>query len=92
MKSDETNVGHLEEEALKRKERLDRLKAMTAKENGDNNSHDRHALPKPTFRSYNPNDEKLKERSLPKGKPESVEDQIKDQLSESKEEPVIDEV
>ncbi|CAG2171668.1 unnamed protein product [Oppiella nova] len=96
MKSEDSNVGHMEEEARRRKERLERLKSKTTKENTDNNhqnSDDKQVLPKPHFRSYNPNDETLKERSLPKAKPESVEEQIKDQLLElTKEEPVIDEV
>ena len=37
MTSGEQNIGHLEEEALKRKERLKRLKNLSNNENKDNN-------------------------------------------------------
>ncbi|XP_015127615.1 coiled-coil domain-containing protein 12 [Diachasma alloeum] len=57
--SDET-VGTLEEEALKRKERLAELKRK--KDNCEQKkSEEASNLPKPRFRSYKPQDENLKE-------------------------------
>ena len=47
--TDEPTIGHLEEEALKRKERLKRLKNLSNNENKDNdssNSNEKQVLPK----------------------------------------------
>lgn len=48
MTSDEQNIGHLEEEALKRKERLKRLKNRETNENKEENqnSNEKPVLPK----------------------------------------------
>ncbi|XP_054161888.1 coiled-coil domain-containing protein 12-like [Oppia nitens] len=93
MKSDDSSVGNLEEEARKRKERLEQMKRRLNNENNDSTSEDNKlVLPKPIFRSYNPTDEKLKENSLPKPKPESVEKQIEDQLTVANNPQVLDEV
>jgi coiled-coil domain-containing protein 12 len=40
--------------------------------------------PKLKFRSYNPQTEELKEKKLPKGRPENVEPQIQEQLEAAK--------
>ncbi|KFW80043.1 Coiled-coil domain-containing protein 12, partial [Manacus vitellinus] len=44
------------------------------------------------LRNYEPEDEELKKRKLPPGKPASVEDTVKEQLEAAKPEPIIDEV
>uniref|UniRef100_A0A672LJ51 Coiled-coil domain-containing protein 12-like n=1 Tax=Sinocyclocheilus grahami TaxID=75366 RepID=A0A672LJ51_SINGR len=44
------------------------------------------------LRNYMPEDEELKERRVPKAKPASVEDKVKDQLEAANPEPVIEEV
>ncbi|XP_064488559.1 coiled-coil domain-containing protein 12-like [Ornithodoros turicata] len=78
MAGDE-NVGSLEEQALKRKERL---RALREKKNkGEETTSDRETLPKPVFRSYKPEDEGLQESVLPPAAPESIEEQIKDRTT-----------
>jgi coiled-coil domain-containing protein 12 len=69
---EEDVVGHLDEEARKRKERLQNLKRKAS----SNLTTVTEVLPTPTFRSYNPTDNNLKELKLPKAMPESVEDKI----------------
>jgi coiled-coil domain-containing protein 12 len=69
---EEDVVGHLDEEARKRKERLQNLKRKA----NSNVTTVTEVLPTPTFRSYNPTDNNLKELKLPKAMPESVEDKI----------------
>uniref|UniRef100_A0A674CN57 Coiled-coil domain containing 12 n=1 Tax=Salmo trutta TaxID=8032 RepID=A0A674CN57_SALTR len=44
------------------------------------------------LRNYTPEDEELKERQVPKAKPASVEEKVKDQLDAAKPESVIEEV
>ncbi|KAK9960657.1 hypothetical protein ABG768_008502 [Culter alburnus] len=99
----EKPVGSLQEQALKRKERLkalrDRQFQGQAPEDGepaskkaleDSETEDRHRELK--LRNYTPEDEELKERQVPKAKPASVEDKVKDQLEAANPEPVIEEV
>ncbi|XP_056142302.1 coiled-coil domain-containing protein 12 [Lampris incognitus] len=99
----ERNVGSLQQQAVKRKERLKALKnrqlqgrdqedgeperkrAMEAEEEGE-----KHRELK--LRNYTPEDEELKERQVPKAKPASVEDKVKDQLEAANPEPIIEEV
>lgn len=69
---DNDMIGHLEEEALKRRRKIEEMKkkrkqlmeqgAGATTENKDSGVQ----LPKPKFRSYIPVDEKLKENVLPK--------------------------
>ncbi|KAL5010999.1 hypothetical protein ScPMuIL_013304 [Solemya velum] len=94
-------VGHMEEEAWKRKERL---KSLKRKQNhtddngadkdapGDITEEPKESLPKPVFRSYKPQDESLKEAVLPKIKPADVTEKIQSHLEASKTEHVLDEV
>ncbi|XP_066484150.1 coiled-coil domain-containing protein 12 [Tiliqua scincoides] len=101
--------GGLQEEALKRKERLKALRARTgaaARQNkGDGEPEVKHfrgdtkeeeeevAKHKELrLRNYAPEDEELKTRVVPQGKPASVEDKVKDQLEAAKPEPIIEEV
>lgn len=64
MGSTQKTIGNLEDEALKRR---DKLKALKRKREGktegsDENTKDSsQVLPKPTFRSYKPSNEELKE-------------------------------
>lgn len=99
----EKPAGSLQEQALKRKERLkalrDRQLQGRAPEDGEPESkralqeseeEQRHRELK--LRNYTPEDEELKERQVPKAKPASVEDKVKEQLEAANPEPVIEEV
>ncbi|CAL1611258.1 unnamed protein product [Knipowitschia caucasica] len=99
----EKSVGSLQEQALKRKERLKALrsKQLHGQEQDDDepenkraaleeNTEDKHKELK--LRNYTPEDEELKDRQIPKAKPASVEDKVKDQLEAANPEPIIEEV
>ncbi|XP_044538015.1 coiled-coil domain-containing protein 12 [Gracilinanus agilis] len=98
-------VGRLEEEALRRKERLKALREKTGRKNKEDeepkNKHfkeeeeeeeggEKHRELK--LRNYVPEDEELKKRKVPQAKPASVEEKVKDQLEAAKPEPIIEEV
>ena len=68
-------VGSLEASALKRKERLAALREAKNKKKSDGDK----KLPAPTFRSYKPADESLKELALPEVK-KLVTSQINDNI------------
>ncbi|KAK6181545.1 hypothetical protein SNE40_009376 [Patella caerulea] len=91
-------VGNLENEALKRKERLKALRQRKKQkesgdsENAEEDTLEKEKLPKPIFRSYKPQSEELREGALPRIKPLSVSENVKDQLESSKTEHHIDEV
>ncbi|XP_028841140.1 coiled-coil domain-containing protein 12 [Denticeps clupeoides] len=98
-----TTVGSLQEQALKRKERLKALRdrQLQVKEPEDGEPDRKRAPEEPEpeqrhrdlkLRNYTPEDEELKERQVPKAKPISVEDKVKDQLEAAVPEPVIEEV
>ncbi|XP_063157980.1 coiled-coil domain-containing protein 12 [Candoia aspera] len=98
--------GGLQEEALRRRERLKALRERTGttRKNEDDAAPEARLLesnsqeegaPKPKelkLRNYTPEDEELKECVVPKAKPASVEDKVKDQLEAAKPELVIEEV
>ncbi|XP_056374726.1 coiled-coil domain-containing protein 12 [Hyla sarda] len=92
----EGNVGRLEEEALKRKERLRELRKKRLREDGgtdgdgSENQEEKHWELK--LRNYTPQDEALKGRQIAQAKPESVEEKVKEQLEAAKPEPIIEEV
>ncbi|KAL0985477.1 hypothetical protein UPYG_G00157380 [Umbra pygmaea] len=100
----EQSVGSLQEQALKRKERLKALRGRQLQgKDGDDGEPDRkrdradekgeeerHRELK--LRNYTPEDEELRERQVPKAKPASVEEKVKDQLEAANPEPVIEEV
>ncbi|KAG9471907.1 hypothetical protein GDO78_022333 [Eleutherodactylus coqui] len=92
----EGSVGRLEEEALKRKERLRELRKKRlreeggAEEDGAGPEEEKHRELK--LRNYTPQDEGLKERQIAPAKPESVEEKVKEQLEAAKPEPIIEEV
>ncbi|KZC05969.1 Coiled-coil domain-containing protein 12 [Dufourea novaeangliae] len=87
----ENNIGTLEEEALKRKERLQALKRKT-EDSKENQSEIGGNLPKPKFRSYKPQDESLKVEVLEDAKPGNVEAEVQDQLSAATSKVVIEEL
>ncbi|GFO20390.1 coiled-coil domain-containing protein 12 [Plakobranchus ocellatus] len=90
-------VGTLNDEALKRKERL---KAMRDKHSSNKNDDEsameteeiKEKLPKPSFRSYKPGSETLKDLSMDTIKPSDVTDIIKDQLEAGRTDHVVSEV
>ncbi|XP_031667651.1 coiled-coil domain-containing protein 12 [Oncorhynchus nerka] len=100
----EQSVGSLQEQALKRKERLKALRGRQLQvrdgEDGEPDrkrdraeeeaEEERHRELK--LRNYTPEDEELKERQVPKAKPVSVEEKVKEQLDAAKPESVIEEV
>ncbi|XP_068616379.1 coiled-coil domain-containing protein 12 [Brachionichthys hirsutus] len=98
----EKSIGSLQEQALKRKEKLKAIRDKQLhgrEEKGEPESkkafleettEERHRELK--LRNYTPEDEELKQRQVPKAKPASVEDKVKDQLEAANLEPVIEEV
>ncbi|KAM3967306.1 coiled-coil domain-containing protein 12 [Aphomia sociella] len=87
------SIGNLEEQALKRKERLKNLKRKLPGENDTNETGTPNTvavpLPKPKFRSYKPQDETLQESKLEDAQPIAVEDEVKDLLEAGKEKVVL---
>ncbi|XP_077433140.1 coiled-coil domain-containing protein 12 [Vanacampus margaritifer] len=100
----EKKIGSLQEQALKRKERLKALrdKQFHGQEQDDSEpEHKKASLEEETpesrhkdlkLRNYTPEDAELKERQVPKAKPASVEDKVMDQLKAANPEPIIEEV
>ncbi|KAM4601362.1 coiled-coil domain-containing protein 12 [Polymixia lowei] len=99
----EQSVGSLQDQALKRKERLKALKnrQLQGRDLDDGEPERKKALAEEAeeerhrelkLRNYTPEDEELKERQVPKAKPASVEDKVKDQLEAANPEPIIEEV
>ncbi|XP_005094457.1 coiled-coil domain-containing protein 12 [Aplysia californica] len=92
-------VGTLNDEALKRKERL---KALREKRNVQNDNTDqdepgnstteKERLPRPTFRSYKPEHDSLKEQAKPAAQASDITMSIKDQLDAGKTDHVVSEV
>ena len=92
-----SNVGSLEEEALKRKERLKAMKRGEIKSlhgdgdvDADQAKSDELMFPKPIFRNYTPKDEALKPGVLPKPKLIEIENEIQDRLASGKPQPLIE--
>ncbi|XP_072939530.1 coiled-coil domain-containing protein 12 [Epargyreus clarus] len=84
-------VGNLEEEALKRKERLKNLKRKNPYSNDDTNQSTESSivLPKPKFRSYKPQDEALQEAKIRDAEPAVVDDEVKDLVEAGKEKVIL---
>lgn len=91
--ADTEPVSLLEEQALKRKERLKNLKRKNL-DNEDTSIEqgNKVTLPKPKFRSYRPQDEVLQEAALPEAQPAAVDEEVKDLLEAAKEKVVIDDL
>ncbi|XP_075684023.1 coiled-coil domain-containing protein 12 isoform X1 [Rhinoderma darwinii] len=92
----EGNVGRLEEEALKRKNRLRELRKKRLREDGGTDAEvtgaEEEKYRELKLRNYTPQDESLKQRQVAQAKPESVEEKVKEQLEAAKPEPIIEEV
>ncbi|XP_038078219.1 coiled-coil domain-containing protein 12-like [Patiria miniata] len=98
-----TPVGSMQEQAMRRKERLKALRQKQQPESEDTENTEPPAKKqltdeqiteerKPVFKNYNPGDDALKEQLLPKAQLPSVEEHIKDQLEAAKPAPVVEEV
>lgn len=89
-------AGTLEDQALKRREKLLALKRKREGKNDTNNSNTQNnaeeTLPKPLFRSYKPLDENLQENMLTDINPEDISTQVKDQLESAKSQIVMDQL
>lgn len=94
-------VGRLEEEALRRKERLKALREKTGRKDREDGEPQTKQLKEEEevgkhrglrLRNYVPEDEDLKRRQVPQAKPVAVEEKVKEQLEAAKPEPVIEEV
>ncbi|XP_045765250.1 coiled-coil domain-containing protein 12 isoform X2 [Maniola jurtina] len=84
-------IGNLEEQALKRKERLKTLKRKAPNQGDEDTASkgDFVVLPKPKFRSYKPQDEDLKKEKLTDAAPSLVEEEVKDLVEAGKEKVVL---
>ncbi|XP_049718022.1 coiled-coil domain-containing protein 12 [Elephas maximus indicus] len=95
-------VGRLEEEALRRKERLKALREKTGRKDKEDGEPKTKQLREEEeegekhrelrLRNYVPEDEDLKKRRVPQAKPVAVEEKVKEQLEAAKPEPIIEEV
>ncbi|CAL8341900.1 coiled-coil domain-containing protein 12 [Gadus morhua] len=98
----EQSIGSLQEQALKRKERLKAIKSrkLQGRDDEEGEPERKRALAEEAeekhreikLRNYTPEDEELKDRQVPKAKPASVEDKVKEQLEAANPEPIIEEV
>lgn len=79
----ENTVGNLEQEALKRKERLAQLKRKADSTNGG---------AKPIFRNYKPESEESTEQIAENVEMGAVEKQVEDQMEAMKQPIVVDEI
>ncbi|XP_035781742.1 coiled-coil domain-containing protein 12-like [Anopheles albimanus] len=82
-------IGKLEEEALKRKERLQHLKRKQNTENGESPATEKN-IPKPIFRNYQSGSDL--EATIGEGRAGQVESQVSHQLEMMKTQIVIDEI
>jgi len=85
-------VGNLEDEAVKRKQRLANLKRKFQGNSNDNEESNIDELPKPIFRSYKPITEELSENVLPQGEAANIENEVLDSLAKSKETTLLEDL
>jgi len=78
-------IGQLEDEAMKRKQRLANLKRKLKEDGDGSKSDEQESLPQPIFRSYKPLTEELGENVLPTAEPINIDDQVQDSVQKSKE-------
>ncbi|KAI9554184.1 hypothetical protein GHT06_019456 [Daphnia sinensis] len=86
---------NLENEALKRKKRIEALRQLKEQQEQTRQSStesQQQSLPRPVFRSYRPLDEELKKSSVPLAEPEEVDQHITKELGRAGEPPVIEEI
>ncbi|CAH8586907.1 unnamed protein product [Schistosoma bovis] len=88
------SIGHMRDEALRRKERLKQLRMKNASHKSiiHLNNSDNGELPKPIFRNYKPQSEELKDGELPAGKPVDLNKHIIAQLEAADAPVIVDEV
>ncbi|XP_045712804.1 coiled-coil domain-containing protein 12 [Phyllostomus hastatus] len=104
MAAPAAGMGRLEEEALRRKERLKALREKTGRKDKEDGEPKTKQLREEEeveegekhrelrLRNYVPEDEALKKRRVPQAKPVAVEEKVKEQLEAAKPEPIIEEV
>ncbi|CAG5127159.1 unnamed protein product [Candidula unifasciata] len=85
-------VGSLNEEALKRKERLKALREKHVEQTDNNVNEEKERLPRPMFRSYKPESDSLKDSAKQAAKPIDVKESIKDQIEAGKTDHIVSEV
>jgi len=93
---EELPVGKLEEEAKRRKERLRQLRQklqgeIPVEQDAKSKNLDG-PLPKPVFRSYNPQDAQFQEAAQPKAAPVNIEEHIADTLEQGHVKTLLDDV
>jgi len=93
--SQTSKVGSLEEESLKRKQRLKALKRGLITTNNDDkgnkaNEEKSSSFPLPLFRNYQPKDDSLKSQVLPRPELIEIENEISDRLEKGKPELLIE--
>jgi len=88
----DVTVGQLEENAAKRKERLQALKRKLGGGESGGQADKGPDLPAPVFRSYQPVTEELADQVLPPAEPHTAEEGIQDVLSLAKETQIIEEL
>jgi len=86
-----SEVGKLESAALARKERLAKLRAAKNNKSGENEEK-KSELPKPVFRSYQPESDILKEDAIPEATPGDVSEHVKDEIAKENQGIVINEL
>lgn len=84
------SVGNLDQEAMKRKERLKALREGKLKTLNGNSEEKEENFPKPLFRNYTPNDQELKSNTLPKPDLTEIRNEIKEQLDSGKPKSLIE--
>lgn len=79
MAGAQSNVGNLEEQALKRRERLKNLKRKREGKSDENANNEKEldVLPKPLFRSYKPLNEELSDLALEPAAPGDISEEVK---------------
>nr|AAW26108.1 SJCHGC05178 protein [Schistosoma japonicum] len=92
--TEDQSIGHMRDEALRRKERLRQLRMKNASQKSiiHLNTNNDGELPKPIFRNYKPQSEELKDGELPAGKPIDLNKHIIAQLEAADAPVIVDEV
>jgi len=92
MTTNAESVGHLEEEARKRKERLKALRQKLQGSEAEEINSLANPLPRPAFRSYHPKDEQLQEAARPMPLPANIEEEISDTLEQGQVKTLLEDV
>ncbi|CAL8072423.1 unnamed protein product [Calicophoron daubneyi] len=89
---EDSSVGRLREEAVRRKERLLLLRKRSLKQNGIESDDEETELPKPVFRNYKPQSKDLKSGELPSAPPVDLTSYVATQLEAANAPVVVEEV